>query len=422
MTTTESTLTNGLRIVSHRMPHLETVSLGVWVGAGARHETAAENGISHFLEHMAFKGTARRTARVIAEEIESVGGDLNAATSLEATAYFARVLKGDERVALDIIADILQNSALDMAEIERERDVILQEIAGISDSPDELVYDLVQDVAFPDQPIGRPVIGTAATVRSFTPAALRSFLARRYLPGRMVLAAAGAIEHAVLHRHAEALFGALTPGRFETGEPARYGGGVRSSAKPFEQSHLLIGFAGPSYLDAAFYDAQVLSGLLGGGMSSRLFQEVRENRGLCYSIYTSAWGMADAGLFSVHAATGQETMSELIAIVGQELRQIAAEAPSPAEVARAKAQLKVGLLMSLESSSSRAEQMARQIINIDRLISAAELVERVEAVTGARVRALAEKLLSSAPPSIAVVGAGPKSGRYASDTARTLST
>ncbi|CAN0352722.1 unnamed protein product, partial [Phaeothamnion confervicola] len=193
-----TTLASGLRVVSHEMPTLETVSLGVWVAAGARHETAEENGISHMLEHMAFKGTARRSARAIAEEIEQVGGELNAATSLEMTAYYARVLKHDEAVALDILADILQNSNYAVAEVDREREVILQEIAGINDSPDELAYDLLQDAGFPDQPVGRPIIGTPKTVGSFDAAGLRRFLQERYLARNTVVSAAGAIRHDTL--------------------------------------------------------------------------------------------------------------------------------------------------------------------------------------------------------------------------------
>lgn len=417
MTTESTTLGNGMRIVSHHMAHLETTSLGVWVGAGARHETAPENGISHFLEHMAFKGTARRTARQIAEEIEAVGGDLNAATSLESTAYFARVLSGDEGVALDILGDILLHSSYADDEIEREREVILQEIAGIADSPDELAYDLLQDAAFPMQAVGRPVIGTKATVSRVSASDLRGFLKRRYVPGRMVLSAAGAVDHGVLVRHAEALFGSLIASGFEAGEPATYAGGTRASAKPFEQSHLVLGFKGPAYREPAFYDSLVFSGLFGGGMSSRLFQEVRENRGLCYAIYSSAWALADTGMFTIHAATGLEMMDRLISVIGDEMRRAAERAPDVAEVARAKAQLKAGLLMSLESSSARAEQMARQLINLDRLVSTQELMQRVDDVSAERLQEFAATHLGNGRPSVAVVGAGRGSEAFASRAA-----
>jgi predicted Zn-dependent peptidase len=406
-------LANGLRVVSDRMPHLETISLGVWVGAGARHEAEHEHGLSHMLEHMAFKGTAKRTARQIAEEIEQVGGELNAATSLETTAYYARVLKGDEGLGLEILADILQNSLFAESDIEREREVILQEIAGIQDSPDEIAYDLVQDAAFPGQPVGRPIIGTPASVSQFTAADLRAFLRTRYVAPNMVIAAAGAIEHETLVRHAQALFGGLASCTNDPGAKALYVGGRRASEKPFEQSHILLGFDAPSYREPDYYAVQVFSGLFGGGMSSRLFQEARENRGLCYAIYSSAWGLADAGMFGIHSATGPELMDELIEVIARELKDAASRRPSDAEVARAKAQLKAGLLLGLESSAARAEQMARQLLIFDRLVPPQELVDRIEAVTPERIRAVAERLARSAPPSIAVVGAGRRSGDYA---------
>jgi predicted Zn-dependent peptidase len=418
MTTEISTLANGVRVVSHHMPHLETVSLGVWVAVGARHEKAAENGISHLLEHMAFKGTRRRSAQAIAEEIEQVGGELNAATSLETTAYYARILKGDEGVALDLLADILQNSVYAIEELEREREVILQEIAATRDSPDEIAYDLLQAAAFPGQAIGRPILGTAESVTRFGASDLRDFLRSHYSPHRTVVAAAGRVDHARLLRHVEALFGGLNGGKGAVTEPARYSGGTRISDKAFEQSHFVIAFEGPSYRQPEFYTAQVFSGLFGGGMSSRLFQEVRERRGLCYSIYSSCWSLADSGLFGIHAATGPEMMSKLIDVVGRELARAAAEKPSGAELQRAKAQLKAGLLMSLESSSARAEQMARQLLVFDRLVPVSELTERVEGVTAEAVRALAERLMTGARPSVAIVGAGRKSEVFARQAER----
>ena len=417
MTTTVSTLPNGLRVVSHTMPHVETSSLGVWVGVGARHETEAQNGISHLLEHMAFKGTKTRSAKQIAEEIEQAGGDINAATSLETTAYFARMLKGDEGMALEILADILQNSVFDEGELAREREVILQEIAATQDSPEEIAYDLIQEAAFPDQPAGRPILGTPETVSAATPADLHAFLAERYTPGRMIVSAAGAICHDDLLRHAAALFGGLSSAqgsRSNAGgeEPARYGGGVRSSSRTFEQSHVVIGFEGPSYREDVSMTAQVFSGLLGGGMSSRLFQEIREKRGLCYSIYSSAWGLKDSGMFQIHAATGPAMVQELIDVVGAELALIANEGPTEREVQRSKAQLKAGLLMSLESSGARAEQMARHLLLQGRLIDSEELIAKVDAVTPAGVRDFARGL-GKATPCVAIVGAGRKSAAHA---------
>ncbi len=405
MTALVTTLANGLRVASHEMPHLETVSLGVWIAAGARHESPEQHGLSHFLEHMAFKGTSRRTARQIAEEIESAGGDLNAATSLETTAYYARVLKGDEGLALDILADILLDPAFAEEEIVRERDVVLQEIASIEDSPEDIAEDLLQEAAYPDQSVGRPIIGTPSSVKSFGARHLRALLAARYRPRDMIVAAAGAIRHDSLVRHATAQFGGLTDGAGEGEAPARYKGGARVSERRFEQCHLLAGFEAPSYLDSRFYAAQVLSGILGGGASSRLFQEIRERRGLCYSIYASAWGLKDTGMFGIHAATGAKMLPSLARVMGAEIRDLASRAPAPAEIARAKAQMKSGLMMALESSPARAEQMARQLLALGRIVPAAELIERVDGVTQTDVLKLAGEIFSGAP-SIGLAGAG----------------
>ena len=406
-------LESGLTIATHQMPWLETVSLGVWVACGARHESLSEHGISHLLEHMAFKGTARRTAREIVEEIEQVGGELNAATSLESTAYYARVLKGDDGIAIDLLADIVQHSTYDLVELEREREVILQEIAATRDSPDEIAYDMLHDAAFPGQPLGRPILGTPESVTGFTPDDLRRFLGQRYGADRMVLSAAGAVDHDALVRHAEALFAELP--RRSTGDEqaARYEGGRRASDKPFEQAHVLFGFEGPSYRRDDFFTGQVFSGLLGGSMSSRLFQEVREKRGLCYAIYSTSWGLSDSGLLGIHAATGAEMVEELIDVTAGELKAVAQDGVTQEELARAKAQLKAGLMIGLESSSARAEQMARQLIAYGRLIGKEELLDRVEGVTGDAVRGFAAGLLSPGRPTVAVVGAGPRSVDYA---------
>lgn len=412
MTDEISRLANGLTVVTHAMPFFETTSLGLWVGVGARDESAKENGISHFLEHMSFKGTLSRSAQAIAEEIEAVGGELNAATGLETTAYFARVLKGDEEVALELIADILLNSSFSPEELEREREVILQEIASTRDMPDDIAFELVNEAAYPRQALGRTILGPAANVRRFSPDDLRQFLQRHYVPGEMVLAAAGDVDHERLVRHAEALFGGLSSERVKNQEAARYQGGVRWHSKRFEQSHLVLAFEAPSYRDPAYFAAQVFSGLLGGGMSSRLFQEAREKRGLCYSIYSSAWSLSDTGLFAVHAATGPETMGSLIDITCSELENIARHGPSEAELGRAKAQLKAGLLMSLESSSARAEQMARQMLAHRRIIGRDELIAHVDAVGIDDVGRLAQRMLRR-PPSVSVVGAGKASERTA---------
>lgn len=407
-----TTLNNGLRVVTHQMPHLETVSLGVYIASGARHERKAEHGISHLLEHMAFKGTKRRSAQDIAEEIENVGGELNAATGLETTAYYARILKPDVGLALDMLGDILQESQFAGDELEREREVILQEIASSRDSPDDLVYDLMQDGAFPEQPVGRPILGTIESVKSIEQQHLRGYLGEHYAPKRMVLSAAGAVQHADVVRHAQAQFGGLTGSKAAAVEPASYKGGFRHLSKKFEQSHLVVAFQGPAHGHADYFVAQVMSGLFGGGMSSRLFQEVREKRGLCYSIYSFVWGLSDTGLFGIHAATGPEQRDELMHVVTAELKRLALQRPSDIEVRRAKAQIKAGLLMSLESSGARAEQMARQLLSYGRTLGVDELIARVEDVSAESIRSLMERLVAG-PATVSEVGAGARSSRWA---------
>lgn len=400
-----TTLPNGLRVVTEEMPNLQTVSLGIWVGTGARFEKADEHGISHLLEHMAFKGTPSRTARDIAEQIEAVGGDLNAATSLENTSYYVRILKDDVELAISLLADILQNPLFDEEELVREKDVILQEIAAAGDSPDDLVYDLAQEKAFPAQPLGRPILGTAQSVMDITAEDLTGYMNRHYTADRMIIGAAGAVKHDEVVSYAERYFSGLKSSNGAKPIPAIYRGGTGCSSKDFEQSHIVLAFNGASYKDDDFYTSQVFSGLLGGGMSSRLFQEVREKRGLCYAIYTFSWGLSDAGLFGIHAATGADQMGELLRVINGELSRATSTKPTDAELSRAKAQLKAGLLMSLESSAARAEQLARQLHAFGRPLETKELLDRVEAVTPEDIQMLAERLLTEATPSCATVGA-----------------
>lgn len=405
MNVRSSVLANGITVVTERMDHVETASLGIWVGSGSRHERPEEHGLSHLLEHMAFKGTTTRSARDIAEQIESVGGDLNAATSAESTAYYARVLKADVPLALDLLADILLNSTFDATELGREKGVIVQEIAAAQDSPEDVVFDLAHELAYPQQPLGRTILGTPDSVRRIGPDHLRAHLANHYRGRAMVLAGAGAIDHDDIVRRAEERLGPIVSGEPPAADAARYRGGASRSELEFEQTHLVVAFKGPSYCGDDYYGAQVLSGLLGGGMSSRLFQEAREQRGLCYSIYAFHWGFADTGMFGVHTATGAETVGELGEVIAEQVRRVA-ERPAPAEeVSRAKVQIKAGILMSLESSSARASRMARQTLALGRTLTTEELIGKIDAVTPASIRALAERILTGSTATIAGVGA-----------------
>jgi predicted Zn-dependent peptidase len=399
-----TTLPSGLRVVSQRMDHAATVSLGIWIGAGARDELPNEHGLAHLLEHMAFKGTARRSALEIAEEIESVGGDLNAATSVEYTCYTARVLGSDLSLAVDILADIITSPSLTEEELKREKGVILQEISAVQDTPDDLVYDRFLQAAFPDQPIGRPILGTAKTVKGFTPDAIRAYLARNYHAGNMVLAASGAVDHDELVALAKAHLAKLpaAPTQPLPREAGEYRGGEARIGSDEEQIHLVLGLPGLPFTGGQHYALQIFASVLGGGLSSRLFQEVREQRGLAYAIDAFHWPFSDCGVFGIGAGTAPEDAGELIEVALSCLRR-AAEDVSEAEVARARAQMKVGLLASLESPGGKLEQMARQVLLFGRAIPREELAARLDAVTLEDVRAAGRSLLGH-QPTIAAVG------------------
>ncbi len=396
-------LSNGLRLVSQDMPALETASLGAWVNTGARHETAALNGASHLLEHMAFKGTERRDAYAIAAEIEAVGGHLNAYTSREQTAYYAKVLKEDQALAMDLLGDILCHSQLADDELAREKDVVIQEIGQAHDTPDDIIFDHFQEIAYPGQAMGRPVLGSAEGVAALGREDLFGYLAERYTAADMVLAAAGNIDHDRLMDLAEQAFGGIAPGPGPGCERARYEGGDFRLARDLEQLHMVLGLDGIAYDDDDFYALQVLSTLLGGGMSSRLFQEVREKRGLAYSVFTFAASYVDGGLFGVYAGSGGEEGRELLEVVCDELRKVC-DGVDQEEVARARAQLKSGLLMALESSYSRCEQLARQTLIYGRVKSVAEIVAAVDAVDAAAVEACMRRLLAGGAPAVASLG------------------
>ena len=398
-----TTLESGLRVATHDMPQLETAAVGVWVDVGARAERPQVNGISHMLEHMAFKGTRRRSALQIAEEIERVGGHLNAYTSREQTAYYARVLKDDLALAVDMLADILQNSIFEKTELARERDVIIQEIGEANDTPDDIVFDRLQEAAFPEQPMGRSILGTVERVRGFDRAALACYMTDQYRAPGMVLVAAGRVDHGRLVDLAETAFSGLATGPRGTCEAARYVGGEGNEPRDLEQVHLTLGFNGVAFKDPDFYALQLFTTVLGGGMSSRLFQEVRERRGLAYSVYAFASSYTDSGLFGIYAGTGPDQIGELIPVISGEMTRMTADVEE-VEVARARAQLKAGLMMSLESSTARAEQIARQLLVFGRVIPIAELVACVDAVDTATVRRIGERMLAAGRPTLAAVG------------------
>jgi len=397
-----TTLKNGLRVISDHMDTVETVSLGAWVDVGTRDEAADINGISHVLEHMAFKGTKRRSAYQIAETIEAVGGHLNAYTSRENTAYYAKVLKEDAGLAIDIISDILQHSTMEPDELAREQTVIVQEIHQAHDTPDDIIFDHFQETAYPDQAMGRPVLGTADLVHAMNRETLLGYMRDHYSPSKMIISAAGNIDHGELVKMAETSFDALPNGQESTREDATYKGGVFREDRSLEQVHLVLGFDGLSYADPDFYAASVLSTLFGGGMSSRLFQEIREKRGLVYSIYSFLSCCTDGGMFGIYAGTGADEAPLLIPLIKEEMEKVIADV-SEDEINRARAQLKASILMSLESTSTRCEQLARQLSLFDRPISTEETVEKIEAVEINDIRSVAARLFSG-PATQAAIG------------------
>lgn len=405
MTVQVSQLGNGMRIVTHRMANLETASVGVFVTAGARAETDSEHGVAHFLEHMAFKGTPTRSPIQIAEEIEGAGGGLNAVTSSEATNYYARVLKADVALGLDLISDILLNPAFSDEEMDREREVILQEIAATQDNPEEIVFELALAEAYPGQPLGRSILGTERTISRHSAADLKRFRHENYAAARMILSAAGAVDHDAIHRQAEQAFSGLPAEAPRPARKAKFQGGHAASDKRFEQCHVLYAFEGyPNNHEEAFA-GRIFSSIAGGGMASRLFQEVREKRGLCYDVHAFDWGYSDSGIAGLHAATSAQQLRELTSVALGIFADLADNGPTERELARAKALMKAGLFMSLENCEARAGQLAWDMMVFGRPISNEELLEKIETIGREDVQAVGRRFRTSSEIVSAVIGA-----------------
>lgn len=392
-----TTLKNGLRIITSTNKEIETVSLGVWVKTGAAYEEADVNGISHFLEHTVFKGTTRRTALQITEEIENAGGQSNAYTSREFTAFYAKMLKNDAELAVDVLTDILQNPTFPMEEIVKERDVVIQEIKQTIDTPDDIIFDYFQEYAFPDQPIGRPILGSEANVCRFDPEMLRRYLKNNYAAENMVMCAVGNIEHADFVKMVESRMSGLQSRTHSLNVPQIYQGGCFKENRCIEQAHMALGFQGYRYETEDYYPSIIFSTLFGGGMSSRLFQEVREKRGLVYTVYSYTTSHTKSGLFGIYAGTGPDDLCKLMPVVVDEIKKVCQDKVLPSELARAKTQLKASMLMSLESSSATAEILARQQLIFDRFISVDEMVERIEKVTTDDIQRVARQIFGSNP-------------------------
>jgi len=399
-------LPSGLTVVTDTMPHLETAALGVWTGVGGRDEKPDEHGMSHLLEHMAFKGTTSRSSLEIAEEIEAVGGDLNAATSTETTAYYARVLKADVPLALDVLSDILANPSFDAEELEREKSVIEQEIGAAQDTPDDVIFEHLSELCYPDQPMGRSLLGTPQTLAGFNRDNLHNYLTTHYRGPEMVVAAAGAVDHERVVAEVGERFASFGNTPSPKPAPAMFGkGGSRVIHRDLEQAHLTLAMEGLPQTDLALFSVQVFTNILGGGMSSRLFQEVREKRGLCYSIYTFHAAYSDTGFFGLYTGTDPSDAPEMMEVIVDEMNN-AVETLTDAEIARSKAQMKAGLLMGMESCSSRAEQLARHILAYGRPLTVEELVARIDAVSVESTRNAARGLLSRSRPAVVALGNG----------------
>jgi len=374
-----STLKNGLRIATDTLPSVETVSLGIWVGAGSRFETKENNGVAHFLEHMAFKGTKKRNAIQIAEEIENVGGIINAYTSREVTAYYAKVLKNDTRLALDILSDILQNSTFDPEEMEREREVIIQEIGQSKDTPDDIIFDHFQEAAYPNQPFGRPILGPSSLIKKMPRETLITFMNNLYTPDNMILVASGNVDHDTLVKQAEDCLSGIPEKKQPSPEGAIFKGGEYREDRKLEQLHTLFGFEGDSVTSDHYYTTVLYSTILGGGMSSRLFQEIREKRGLVYTIYSFMNANSDAGLFGIYAGTGEKGSKTLMDVTLVELEKMT-HTVKEEELHRAKAQVKASLLMGLESTNNRARRIAHNVLTHDRFIGIDEIIDKIDSI------------------------------------------
>jgi predicted Zn-dependent peptidase len=398
-----TTLDNGVRVISQQMKETEAVTIELWAGVGSRHEKKQQNGISHFLEHMAFKGTKTRTAKQIAEDFDNIGGHLNAHTSRENTVYYAKVLKDDFNEAANLLADITQNSVFDQKEVEMERNVVLQEIAMTNDTPDDIIFDNFQEAAYANQPLGRPILGPAELVSNFSRDDLNSYIGEHYTGGNMIVAAVGNVEHKTVVNFAKSQLSGIKKGPRATKEKGLYTGGEHRETRDLEQTHIVMGFKGISYIEDEIYTLQLLSLILGGGMSSRLFQEVREKRGLAYTVSSFSSSYADCGMFNIYSATSPDKVRELITAVCDELKR-ATHDISEAELKKSKSQSKASILMSQESSSSRANTLGRRLMCYDKYISNEEILAKIMAVTVEDISNLMQKIITSSKLTLAAIG------------------
>ena len=397
-----SLLKNGIRVVTEHLPHVDTVSLGTWVGVGSRYEEKSENGISHFLEHMAFKGTTTRSALDIAKAVEDVGGYVNAYTGKDMTGYYVRLLKEDMPIGLDIISDIFQHASMDEKELNTEKGVIIQELNMYKDQPEAVVEQNFNLTAYPDQPFGRDIGGDPEVIRQMTPQKMLEYMHRQYTADRVIISASGAVDHDDFVAKCEKLFTDVNTHKGKVAEPAHYVGGASYETKAHEQVNLLLGFEGVPYGAKDYWTLKVLSVILGGGMTSRLFQEIREKRGLVYTVHASADSDADTGMFSIYAGTGEQQVAELVPVLCDEIKKVS-DTLTQTEIDRAKTQIKARLLMQNENPSTHADKNAQMMLHFGRVIPEKEILSAVKKVSIADLSECAEKLFSQ-KPTVAALG------------------
>ncbi len=389
-----TTFDNGVRIITDHVPSMESVALGVWVGVGTRNEDLMHNGVAHMVEHMLFKGTDTRSAQDIAAQIENVGGSMNAYTSRELTSYHVHLLKEDAALGLDVIGDMYKNATLPQEEVERERHVILQEIGMCNDTPDDLIFDVYAETAYPDQALGAPILGKSDKIEAMERATLLDYICKFYTGQNTIISAAGAVDHDAIVEQVDTTFRRMPPDSPHCPIGAHYEGGEIRMEKDLEQAHFILGFQGLSRLDEDYYAAQALSTILGGGMSSRLFQEVREKRGLVYSIFSFHSAYQDDGQFGIYAGTGPETLDEIMPVICDEVLKIGADV-SEQELDRAKSQLKAGTLMGRESMMTRADQHAKYMLFRDKTFDQDDLIAAIDAIDVKAIKRVADKIFST---------------------------
>lgn len=395
-------LANGLTVAVDPMPGVETVAVGLYAAAGSRSEPAGLGGLAHMVEHMVFKGAGERGARAIAEAIEDRGGSINAWTTRDHTVFQARLLAEDLALGAEVIADLVRAPTLDADELEREKNVVLAELGEARDTPDDIVFDHLQGIAFPGQPLGLPVLGDEASIARIETAACRAWLVDQYRPDGLVLAAAGKVDAEQLLALAEARFGDMDAGAAPAVAEARFSGGTHHDTRRFDQLHLTLGYRGLGHNDADVHALNLFASAAGGGMSSRLFQELREERGLAYSVYAWAQSYAETGLLGVYCATARADAGAALALARDMLARTA-ETLDQAELDRARAQARAGLLMGLESVATRADHLARSIQIRGRIVPAAESIAELAAVTVAQARAAGARALAGGE-ALATVG------------------